>query len=66
VRDRLEALRQISYLLEEVFADQEEGLRWLYTPVPLLQGRRPIDLMRKGELDEVLSVLAGQYSGAFV
>jgi putative toxin-antitoxin system antitoxin component (TIGR02293 family) len=66
VRDRLEALRQISYLLEEVFTDQEDGLRWLYTPVPLLQGRRPIDLMRKGELDEVLSVLAGQYSGAFV
>jgi uncharacterized protein (DUF2384 family) len=66
VRDRLEALRQISHLLDEVFTSREEGLRWLYTPVPLLQGRRPIDRMRKGELDEVLSVLAGHYSGAFV
>jgi putative toxin-antitoxin system antitoxin component (TIGR02293 family) len=66
VRDRLEALRQISHLLDEVFGDPEDGLRWLYTPVPLLQGRRPIDLMRKGELDQVLSVLAGHYSGAFV
>jgi uncharacterized protein (DUF2384 family) len=65
VRDRLEALRQISYLLDEVFTNHDEGLRWLYTPVPDLQGRRPIDLMRKGELDKVLSVLAGQYSGAF-
>jgi uncharacterized protein (DUF2384 family) len=65
VRDRLEALRQISYLLGEVFTSREDGLMWLYTPVPLLQGRRPIDLMRKGELDEVLSVLAGHYSGAF-
>ena len=66
VRDRLEALRQISYLLDEVFTSREDGLRWLYTHVPLLQGRRPIDLMRKGELDEVLLVLAGHYSGAFV
>lgn len=65
VRERLEALRQISCLLDEVFIDPEEGLRWLYTPVPDLQGRSPIDLMRKGELDKVLSVLAGQYSGAF-
>jgi putative toxin-antitoxin system antitoxin component (TIGR02293 family) len=66
VRDRLEALRQISHLLDEVFTDREDALQWLYTPVPLLQGRRPIDLMRKGELDEVLSVLAGHHSGAFV
>lgn len=66
VRDRMEALRQISHLLDEVFTDREDGLEWLYTPVPLLQGRRPVDLMRRGELDEVLSVLAGHYSGAFV
>jgi putative toxin-antitoxin system antitoxin component (TIGR02293 family) len=66
VRDRLEALRQISHLLDEVFTNREDALRWLYNPVPLLQGRRPIDLMRKGELDEVLSVLAGHYSGVSV
>jgi putative toxin-antitoxin system antitoxin component (TIGR02293 family) len=66
VRDRLEALRQISHLLDEVFTDREDALQWLYTPVPLLQGRRPIDLMRKGKLDEVLSVLAGHHSGAFM
>jgi putative toxin-antitoxin system antitoxin component (TIGR02293 family) len=66
VRDRLEKLRQISHLLEEVFSDRAEALEWLYTPVPFLQGRRPIDLMRKGELEEVLSVLAGHESGAFV
>ncbi len=66
VRDRLEALRQISHLLDLIYVNREDGLPWLYTPVPLLQGRRPIDLMRKGKLDEVLSVLAGHYSGAFV
>lgn len=66
VRDRLEALRQISHLLDLIYVNREDGLTWLYTPVPLLQGCRPIDLMRRGELDEVLSVLAGFYSGAHV
>lgn len=66
VRDRLEALRQISHLLNLIYVNREDGLTWLYTPVPLLQGRRPIDLMRRGELDEVLSVLAGFYSGAHI
>ena len=66
VRDRLEALRQISFLIDEVFENGEDGLRWLYQPVPLLQGRRPVDLIRKGELNKVLSVLAGVYSGSFV
>jgi putative toxin-antitoxin system antitoxin component (TIGR02293 family) len=64
VRDRLESLRQISHLIDEIFVNRKDGLTWLYTPVPLLQGRRPIDLMRKGELNKVLSILAGLYSGA--
>ena len=64
VRDRLEALRQISYLIDKLFVDRNEGLAWLYEAVPLLQGRRPIDLMRKGELNEILSILAGLYSGS--
>ena len=63
-RERLEALRQIAFLIDEVFESREDGLRWLYQPVPLLQGRRPVDLIRKGELNEVLSILAGLYSGS--
>jgi uncharacterized protein (DUF2384 family) len=64
VRDRLEALRQIAFLIDELFSHREDGLAWLYQAVPQLQGRRPIDLIRKGKLDEVLSILAGLYSGA--
>lgn len=64
VRNRLEALRQIAFLLNEIFTSREDGLRWLYEPVPLLQERRPVDLIRKGELNEVLSILAGFYSGS--
>ena len=65
VQERLAKIREISYLLSEVFIDEEAQLEWLYSPVPLLRDRRPIDLIRKGKFDEVMSVLAGHYSGAF-
>ena len=64
VRMRMEKLREIAYLLLEVFETREEGLGWLYSSVELLRGRRPIDLMRNGDIDDVLAVLAGLYSGA--
>lgn len=65
VQDRLAKIREISFLLDEVFVDRDAQIEWLYGPVPLLRDRRPIDLIRKGELNEVISVLAGHYSGAF-
>ena len=66
VQERLAMIREISYLLSEVFVKREAQLEWLYGPVPLLRDRRPIDLIRKGEFDEVMSILAGHYSGTFV
>jgi putative toxin-antitoxin system antitoxin component (TIGR02293 family) len=66
VRERLARLREISILLEEVFQTSEGAITWLYTRVPLLKGRRPIDLMRRGKLDEVITALETYQSGAFV
>ena len=65
VQDRLAKIRELFFLLDEVFLDRDAQLEWLYGPVPMLRGRRPIDLIRKGELDEIVSVLAGLQSGAF-
>ena len=65
VRDRLGKLRELSQLLTEVFVDKDSQLAWLYGSVPMLRGQRPIDKIRKGELDEIISVLAGIHSGAF-
>lgn len=64
VQARLEKLRQISHLMVVIFDGRDAQMQWLYSTVPMLQGRRPIDLIRRGELDEVLGVLAGLYSGA--
>jgi uncharacterized protein (DUF2384 family) len=66
VRDRLKKMREISKLLEEVFSDQDSWMAWLSTEVPALKGQIPINVVRKGELDEVISILAGLYSRAFV
>ena len=63
VQARLKKVRQISHLLGEVFENEDSELGWLYSPVGMLRGRRPIDLIRSGELDPVLSILAGLYSG---
>ncbi len=53
----MEKLRDTHRLLEIVFGDRDGQLEWLYGSAPLVRGQRPIDLMRKGELDEVLAVL---------
>lgn len=65
VRARMNEAREIRFLLGEVFGDREARWEWLHSSVPLLRGRRPIDLIRQGKLDEVLGVLAGLYSGAY-
>jgi uncharacterized protein (DUF2384 family) len=65
VRGNIADLREISILLDEIFSDQADAIRWLNTKVPMLKGRRPIDLIQKGRLDEVITALATYQSGAF-
>jgi len=65
VRERIEKLRELHYLLKEIFDDEDALYNWLYSPVSLLKERRPIDLIRQGKLDEVISVLSGVYSGSY-
>jgi uncharacterized protein (DUF2384 family) len=64
VRAKMEKIREIQHLLSELFDGRDAQLEWLCSPVPLLRGGRPIDLLRRGDMDEVLSVLAGLHSGA--
>jgi uncharacterized protein (DUF2384 family) len=64
-RTRLEQLRDLRRLLGSTFADEHVALEWLHRPVPLLEDRRPIDLIRRGELEPIVEVLAGAHAGAF-
>lgn len=68
-RPRLDALRELRRLLGRTFGDGSDGAAaaadWLYRAVPLLDGARPIDRVRAGDVDAVVAVLAGAYAGAF-
>jgi hypothetical protein len=64
-RPALDHLREMRRLLEAAFPDADTIVAWVHRAVPLLEGRRPIDLVRRGELEPVLGVLAGVYAGAF-
>ncbi len=64
VRAQLEKVREIRHLLLELFQNEDEAVEWLYSPAPALRGRRSIDLIRGGELDDVIHVLAGLYAGS--
>ena len=65
-RDRIEKLNELRQLLTTVFGgDSTATLEWLHEPVPMLRGRTPLSLIVKGQLDDVIGVLAGLASGAF-
>ena len=64
-RAKLEQLREFKRLLTSTFPDESIALEWLHREVPLLQGHRPIALVRQGELRPIIEVLAGAHAGAF-
>ena len=64
-RRQLGKLQELLYLVDVLFDGPEEAREWLYSPVPMLRGRTPVSLLVEGEIDQVVSVLAGLESGAF-
>lgn len=65
-RGNLELLAQIADLINVEFTTREGGLEWLDTKVKAFQYQRPIDMLRRGELDPVLTALTNMYTGAFL
>jgi uncharacterized protein (DUF2384 family) len=65
VRERIEDLRELRYLLLEVFPEEAARTQWLHSPSGLLRGRTPISLLRRKQVSRVASALATLESGAF-
>lgn len=63
-RAKFAQIREVDDLLNEIFITDKSKLEWLHSPVPMLRGRQPIDLIRQGNLEEVVSILSGILSGA--
>jgi hypothetical protein len=66
-RDRVHKLWDTAVLMKEVFPDRDAGLAWLSKEkIRWFKGKRPVDLLRQGEIDQVLTALATFYTGAFI
>jgi len=35
----------------------EEAQRWLHAPLALFEGRRPVDLIKQGEVDRIMQIV---------
>lgn len=62
-RDRLLELHYVTMQLREVYT-REGAEIWLHGRKKSLGGRRPIDLLAKGEFDEVLDAIERMNAGA--
>jgi uncharacterized protein (DUF2384 family) len=63
-RRRVEDLRELRYLLGEVFRDEQGANLWLHSSVPALRGRTPISYVRAGRVSRVVDLLATFQAGA--
>jgi len=64
-RERIDDMRELRFLLETVPPDPDARLEWLHCSVPALRGGKPVSVIRRGRVVDVMGVLAGVYSGAF-
>jgi Antitoxin Xre/MbcA/ParS C-terminal toxin-binding domain len=64
-RELLLALDVVLERLAEV-VQPDAAEEWLFTPVPGLDYKRPVDLVREGEYRRVLAVIDGLGEGVFV
>jgi len=65
-QERRVELWNATVLIERVSESPQAGLAWLNeSELQVFQGRRPIDLLREGNIDPVLTALAGMDSGLF-
>jgi len=65
-REKIEELRELRHLLAAVFESPEEAEKWLHTSVRAFRGRTPLSVIREGQVQEVIGVLATIESGAYL
>jgi transcriptional regulator with XRE-family HTH domain len=66
-RDRLKHLLNLEYLVDELaqFYSPEEAKLWLFAPHRLLGGETPAEKIQRGELDDVLGIIAQLQDGTY-
>jgi putative toxin-antitoxin system antitoxin component (TIGR02293 family) len=62
---RIRALVDLLDLLTATFGSADEARAWLATPLPALANRRPLELLRRGRIEEVQEVLGRIAHGVY-
>jgi transcriptional regulator with XRE-family HTH domain len=66
--DAERTLLELEYIVDELsdFYDPQEARLWLFSRQKLLGGETPAELIQKGRMDEVRSMIAQLRDGVFV
>ncbi|MEA2937134.1 MAG: hypothetical protein QOC56_638 [Alphaproteobacteria bacterium] len=66
--DGLHRLLTLEWLIGELaeFYEPDQARLWLFAPHRLLAGERPADRIQRGQLEDVLALIAQLSDGAFV
>jgi len=67
-RENQERLGELDAVVDRLrlSVDPAAARDWMFTPVPMLGGRRPADLVRDGEYRRVIAAIDAIGEGAFV
>jgi len=68
-REKLERLLELEWLVDqlaELYSEPDDARLWLFSRHKLLQGDTPANRIQKGQLNDVLELIAQIKDGAFV
>ncbi len=67
-KESQQRLGELDAVIERLRLSVDPGAAsaWMFTPVPMLDGRRPADLVRDGEYRRVIAAIDAIGEGAFV
>ncbi len=65
LRDRLLQLGWLANELGELYLPEEARL-WIFSPHKMIEGKRPADRIRAGDIESVLRIIAQLSDGAYV
>ncbi len=55
--------KHLDEALSQLFTTEDRRRDWMNTPAPALSGRRPVDVVAAGNVDDVVRVLIGLAHG---
>lgn len=63
-----QTLLELEYIIDELsdFYEPQEARLWLYSPQKLLNGQKPVDLIREGRSKDVITLVDQLRDGIYI